>query len=391
MRIVTFLRRPQLGIVALAGLVVLLIAGAFSVAHAQAPICRDVSNLTICGDTLVVESGTQFHLRGNIKIGPKGAAAVVHVTDMDTSFAGIEIDPGTYTAQFFHLDAVDPNSGAKDLLFGKVRFIKDTNSTPLLATHYVHDPDNPGNSVVAGRLFVDPTAKKIFLPAAGAVPIFNQKNIERNSNILFPYMDRAALRPFYANGGTVGEFATINAEFDLTAKKFTAVMPLKLKLTANADNPNLQVTLNAIFSETGVFSGNATAFKVVLGGLLVSVDNITLKVGEFTAAKASVSKIDNPDLPQLDPTNANLLFEFQDLKYKDGKFTIGGVTTPIKDWVFGDSFKMTNQTLGITNDAAAQTTFLTFNSKLVFGAVTADATQVPITAKFSRKVINGVG
>ncbi len=52
---------------------------------------------------------------------------------------------------------------------------------------------------------------------------------------------------------------------------------------------------------------------------------------------------------------------------------------------------MTNQTLGITSDAAAQTTFLTFNSKLVFGAATADATQVPITAKFSRKVINGVG
>ncbi len=31
-------------------------------------------------------------------------------------------------------------------------------------------------------------------------------------------MDRGALRPFYADGGTVGEFATINAEFDLTAK-----------------------------------------------------------------------------------------------------------------------------------------------------------------------------
>ncbi len=93
-------------------------------------------------------------------------------------------------------------------------------------------------------------------------------------------------------------------------------MPLQLKLTANADNPNLQVTLNANFSETGVFSGNVSAFKVVLGGLIVSVDNITLKVGEFTAAKASVSKIDNPDLPQLDPTNANLLFEFQDPSIK---------------------------------------------------------------------------
>jgi hypothetical protein len=168
-------------------------------------------------------------------------------------------------------------------------------------------------------------------------------------------------------------------------------MPLKLKLTDNADNPNLQVTLNATFTETGAFSGTVTAFKVVLGGLIVSVDNITLKAGEFTAAKASVAKIDNPDLPQLDPTNSQLLFEFQDLKYKAGKFTIGGVTTPIKDWVFGDAFKMTNQSIGITNDTAAQTAFLTFNSTLEFGAATADAVSIPVTAKLSRKVINGVG
>jgi Bacterial Ig-like domain len=389
MTMITFLRRPRFGIVALAGLMALLIAGAFSVARAQGQTCRDTGNLTICGDT-IDESGQEFQLKGNIKIGPKGGAAVVVVTDMETTFAGIPVDSTTYTARFFHLDAPDPNSGARDVLFGKVRFIKDTNTTPLLATHYVFDPTDSSN-LVAGRLFVDPTAKKIFIPAAGAVPIFNQKNIQRNSNMLFPYMDRAALRPFYKDGGTVGEFATIDAEFDLTAKTFTANMPLKLKLTDNADNPNLQVTLKAIFSETGAFSGTVTAFKVVLGGLIVSVDTITLKAGEFTAAKASVAKVDNPDLPQLDPTNAQLLFEFQDLKYKDGKFTIGGVTTPIKDWVFGDAFKMTNQRLGITNDTAAQTAFLTFNSTLEFGAATADAVKVPITAKFSRKIINGVG
>src|SRR5262245_4338746 len=385
----TFLRWQWLGPFAMAGLIALLIAGAFSVARAQGQVCRDVDNLTICGDTLVVGSGTQFLLRGNIKIGPKGGAALVAVSDMESSFQGFPISPEGYMAQFVHLDAPSPTTGATDFLAGKVRFIQDTNTTPLLATHYVFDSNQ--NNVLSGLLFVDPTAKKIFIPPPGAVPIYNQNNVTRNSNMLFPYMDRAALRPFYKDGGTVGEFATIDAEFDLTAKKFTAKMPLKLKLTANADNPDLQVTLNAIFSETGAFSGTVTAFKILLGGLLVSVDNITLKAGEFTAAKASVSKADNPDLPPLDPTNANLLFEFQDLKYKDNKFTIGGVTTPIKDWVFGDAFKMTNQKLGITNDAASQTAFLTINSTLVFGAATADAVSIPVTAKISRKIVGGVG
>jgi hypothetical protein len=386
----TFLRWQWLGPFAMAGLIVLLFAGAFTVARAQSQVCRDVGNLSVCGDQVAQENQQgEYRLRGNIRIGPKGGPKLLLVEDRQISFDG---NPGTINAQFTHVNQAG-TVGATDYIVGSVRWINDPAGTALIQTHVARDPRDPNNlsALLQGVMFVDVTSQRVFIPPPGGVPNEVAAGIVRNSNMLFPYMDRAALRPFYADGGTIGEFATIDAEFNLATKKFTAKMPLKLKLTANADNPDIQVTLNAIFSDTGAFSGTVTAFKVVLGGLIVSVDNIALKVGEFTAAKASVAKADNPDLPPLDPTNANLLFEFQDLKYKDNKFTIGGVTTPIKDWVFGDAFKMTNQRLGITNDTAAQTAFLTFNSTLVFGAATADAVQVPVTAKISRKIVGGVG
>ena len=52
---------------------------------------------------------------------------------------------------------------------------------------------------------------------------------------------------------------------------------------------------------------------------------------------------------------------------------------------------MTNQTLGLLNDATTKTSFFTINSTLVFGAVASNPTSIPVTIKISRKVVNGVG
>src|SRR5262245_27322655 len=266
-----FLRWQRLGIVALTGLVALMIAGAFSVARAQSQVCRDVGNLSVCGDTLVQENQQgEYRLSGNIKIGPKGGPKLLLLVDRQISFSGT---PGTIHAQFTHVN--QPGLvGATDFVLGSARWINDPAGTALIQTDIVRDPRDPNNlnALLQGVMHVDVLGQRVFIPPPGGVPNEVQAGIERNSNMLFPYMDRAALRPFYKDGGTVGEFATVDAEFNLATKKFTAKMPLKLKLTANADNPNLQVTLNAIFSDIGAFSGTVSAFKFVLGGLLVSVD-----------------------------------------------------------------------------------------------------------------------
>jgi hypothetical protein len=387
--ILAFLRRRRLTLGAALALIALLAVGMFVVARAQGQICRDVVNLTICGDKVVAENAEgEFLLSGNIKVGSRGGPLQLHITDMEPTFKGRPVDPDTFTAQFLHLKQPDPNHGSADVLFGKVRFINDTNTTPLLATHYTDDPTNP-NALIAGRMFVDVVNQRIFIPAQGAVPVFTQKGIVRNSMMLFPFMDRAGLRAFFKDGGTVGEFATIDSEFDLKTKKFSGILPLNLKLSASDENPTLRVTLRATFDERGQFSGTADGFKVRLGGLLAEAKGVVLRIGEFEAATVDILKSDNPDVPSLDPANPQLIFRFEKLKYKDGQFTIGGGAVGVVDFVFGDSFKLTKQTLGISTDSATKTAFFTINSTLVFGNVLQSATQVPVQVKIGATKIGG--
>jgi hypothetical protein len=371
-------------------LIALVALGMFAGARAQGQICRDIVNLTICGDSISPNPSDpeEFRLAGNLKIGPRGGPALLQVTDMEPTFKGQPVSDASRVAQFFHRKQPDPNNGAADVLFGKVRFINDTNTTPLLATHYTDDPTGQ-ETLIVGRLFVDVVGQRIFIPAQNAVPIFTQKGIVRNSMMLFPFMDRAGLRAFFKDGGTVGEFATIDAEFDLKTKKFNGILPLNLKLSAADENPTLRITLRATFDERGQFSGSVDGFKVRLGGLLAEAKGVVLRIGEFEAATVDILKSDNPDVPSLDPANPQLIFRFEKLKYKDGQFTIGGGAVGVVDFVFGDSFKLTKQTLGISTDNATRTAFFTINSTLVFGNVLQSATQVPVQVKIGATKVGG--
>jgi hypothetical protein len=193
-----FIRKHRLRIGATLALLALLALGAFASVRAQGQICRDVVNLTVCGDSITTNPNDpeEFNLKGNIKVGPRGGPLLLHATDMEPTFKGREVSEATRAAQFLHLKQPDPNAGTTDVLAGKLRFINDSNTTPLLATHYTDDPADP-DGLVAGRLFVDIVNQRIFIPAEGAVPIFKQKGSVRNSMMLFPFMDRAALRSFY--------------------------------------------------------------------------------------------------------------------------------------------------------------------------------------------------
>jgi hypothetical protein len=386
--ILAFLRRRRLTVGAALALIVLVALGMFAAARAQGQICRDVVNLTICGDELVQETSQgEFRLADNIKIGPRGGPMLLALDNREISFGG---GSAPLRAEFTHV--IQPGLlGATDIAVGSMRWINDPAGTALLQSHLVADPRDPGNlsKVLIGVMHVDVVNQRVFIPAPGSVPRDQAAGIERNSNMLFPFMDRAGLRAFFKDGGTIGEFKTIDAAFDLKTKKFNGALPLNLKLSASDENPTLRVTLRTTFDERGQFSGSVDGFKVRLGGLLAEAKGVVLRIGEFEAATVDILKSDNPDVPSLDPANPQLIFRFEKLKYKDGQFTIGGGAVGVVDFVFGDSFKLTKQTLGISTDSATKTAFFTINSTLVFGNVLQSATQVPVQVKIGATKVGG--
>ncbi|MCL4863438.1 MAG: Ig-like domain-containing protein, partial [Caldilineaceae bacterium] len=212
----------------------------------------------------------------------------------------------------------------------------------------------------------------------------------RNSSQNLRFLDRLQMRDFFKSDDP-NEFKDINFTFDLNTKKFTGEVPLTLRLLDDGENPDLKLTSVVIVDDKGKVTGSINGFKARFAGLLVSISSITVKVGEFEAAKAEILKADNPDLPNLDPTNPQVVFSFEKLRYKDGRFSIGGGTTPINNWTFGDAFRMTSQSIGLTNDVQTQTAFFTIHSTLEFGAVAEDPSKLPITIRISFKEVDGVG
>ncbi|MCB0036540.1 MAG: hypothetical protein KDE51_21055, partial [Anaerolineales bacterium] len=325
---------------AVIGMLLLLAVGARLVARAQGQSCRDIGNITVCGDQLteLTVNGGGFRLVGNLKIGPKGGAPVVQVRNTGSIFDGSVLDENITNPTYLHFNQSDPNTGTTDFLLGEVFFINDPTGLGLVRT-FVFDHPPAGGEVTAGRLFVDTANGRIFLPAEGAVPIFTQRGVKRNAAYQLAFVTRLGAETFFKNGGTVDELTKVNGEFDLFNKKFKATVPIALKIGDNAENPNLEITLRAEWSDNGALTtATIDAFKTRLAGLLIDVAGITVKgkagsaPAEFEAATAKVLKVDNPNVPALDPTDASLIFAFTKLKYKEGTFSIGGVEVPIKDW-----------------------------------------------------------
>jgi hypothetical protein len=387
---ITRLSKTQLGI--LIGIVVLM-SSTLIVVRAQTPVCRDVGNLTICGNELAeIDSslfGGGFAIRGNLTIGPKGLPPVVRVVDIGSIFEGEVVDAALTSATYFHFNQLDTENGSSDYLIGDVRFINDPTNLPLLGSAIVRNPSPTGARLLVGRLFVDPVNRKIFAPAAGAVPVFERLGVVRNSNINLAFVGRVGAFSFYKNGGSVNERALVDGEFDLNTKRFKGIVPIDLKLDDSSENPNLRITMRAEFSDNGTFSGTVDGFKYRLGGLIMEASGVIVKLAtatapaEFEAALVKVLKTDNPDVPTLDPTDPTLIFSFTKLKYKNAKFEIGGVEVPVKDWEFGSAFKMTNQTLGLVNEGVVQS--IQIKSTLTFFGDDGDPKRkVPLIMKIGR-------
>ncbi|GAB4110251.1 MAG: hypothetical protein Fur005_15260 [Roseiflexaceae bacterium] len=384
----------QWGVERLWFLVAVAVVGAMglAIARAQSQTCRDVSNITICGDTFTefdsTTNGGGFRLRGNLRIGPKGLPAVVAVDNIGNIFDGSVLAENVTAASYFHFNQADSNTGTTDFIIGDVRLLSDPTGLGLMRSGVVPVPNGSGE-VRVGRLFVDPVNRKIFNPAAGAVPIFVQDGITRNANITLAFISRVGALSFYRDGGSVNELALVNGEFDLTAKTFKGTVPIDLKLNQQAENPNLRITMRATFSDGGNFTGTIDGFKMSLAGLLMDAAGLTFTPAtstasaSFKAATIKVLKADNQDVPTLDPTDPTVIFTFTNLVYKDNKFEIGGGEVGVKDWEFGNAFKMTSQTLGIVNANNVQS--LQIKSTLNFFGDSADPKRkVPIILSIGR-------
>jgi len=372
-----------------AALFLILLAGAVVAVNAQSQTCRDVSNITVCGDqfTELSANGGGFKLVGNVKIGPKGGAPVVQVRNTGSIFDGSVLPENITQPTYLHFNQSDPNTGTADFIIGELFFINDPTGLGLVRT-FVFDHPPAGGEVTAGRLFVDPATGRIFLPAEGAVPIFTQRGVKRNEAYQLAFITRLGAETFFKEGGSVNELTKVNGEFDLFTKKFKATVPIALKIGDNAENPNLEITLRAEWSDNGALTtATIDAFKTRLAGLLMEASGIVVKgkqgsaPAEFEAATVKVLKADNPNVPNLDTTDASLIFAFTKLKYKNGEFSIGGVEVPIKDWEFGKAFKTINQTLGLISENGVQA--IQIKSTMQFGSGS-DADKLPVILKIGR-------
>ncbi|MFN8445949.1 MAG: hypothetical protein U0175_34480 [Caldilineaceae bacterium] len=383
----------------MAGVLVLLlssiIAGGVLIGYAQSQTCRDINNITVCGDTFSesTSNGGGFRLRGNLKIGPKGSAPVLFVRNSGSILDGTVLNESITAPTYFHFANSDPNTGTTDFLVGEVGFINDATGLGMFST-FAFDHPPAGGEVTAGRLFVDTVNRRVYLPGATDVPIFTARGVKRNQAYTLGFISQAGALSFFKNGGSVDELSLVDGEFDITNKLFKATLPVDLKLTESAENPNLRLTMRFQWTENRTFTGSIDGFKGRLGGLLMDVSGVKFNPGSasgvtpvvpasFEAAQVKVLKVDNPDVPTLDPTDPNLIFSFTKLKYKEGKFEIGGVEVPVNNWEFGNAFKMTNQTLGIISENNIQS--IQIKSTLNFFGDDGDSKRkVPIILKIGR-------
>jgi hypothetical protein len=104
LRLVRRLRAENTPLVVFLTLVLVLSTGLL-VSRAQSQTCRDVVNITVCGDTItdLTANGGGFRLSGDVRIGPKGQPAVVKVGNLGNVFDGSILNASSSTASYFHL------------------------------------------------------------------------------------------------------------------------------------------------------------------------------------------------------------------------------------------------------------------------------------------------
>ncbi len=375
----------------LAALLAVVAAGlSMTTAHAQGRTCRDAGNLTVCAD-LMNESSDGFVAEFNVTIAPKNGDPVVLVTDRGVQ----DGDNRDYVAAaFFHFNEPHPRFGTTDFIEGQLHFFNDLTVTTLASSARLIDDQR----VEQGIFFVDTIQQRIFSPAPGAVPLFKEKGIPHNGNLDFAFLERTGMKKLFKNGGTVEELKDIDIEIDLKTKKFSATIPMNLRLNDHAETPNLNLITRVTIDEQGKFSGAVDGFKVRLAGLLFDAQKVTIQPGteeknaSFEAGIIDVRKSDNPGLPNLDPAQSDLVFRLEKLRYKDGSWDLGGGSVPLPDWTIGDAFSLRQQSAGLTFDNQSKTYTINISTTIMSGGQDAPlgiGQRFPVTLRLGARQVNG--
>lgn len=384
-----YARHLRLGVGLLLWLLTALLAmSSGKPAHAQGgQICRDEGNITICGDEFkdfTFDLGIDgYQLIGNVTLGMKGKPPVVRVSDATGLPAGHKYKRAT----FEHV--ADPQKSPysrSNILIGDILFINDPKQRAPIGSNGL----TVNGNVFAGAFEVN-TAGEIRSLTAD-VPAYPAEAKNRAA-LLFNqfYLDHLALRAMYAEDATVEDRSLFDAFYSLDSREFFVFIEIpKLRLFENSENPALPVEMRIDMDEKGNYAGSATGFKMRMAGMTGEAKGIVVKPGEFEASTLEFSRTDNPSLPNLDPTNPNLVFRLESLKYKDGHFAVGGVVG-IKDWQLGSAMRLTNQSVGLFVDNVLKTTSIVISSTLTFPArsVATDGGQYPMRLELGAKQIGG--
>lgn len=385
----------------MAALITLFLLGGAKPAHAQGNrVCRDQGNLTICGDEFTDLSNDlgadAYRLTGNLTVARRGGPPVLRVVDAsDPDFVSDPEDQAEGRARFEHVaESALSIYGHTDILFGDISFINDPRQRSPFGTGSVFEDTADGTDgfVIPGVFWVDTAVESVFVPALRAVPRYPR---DRHAISFYNplYLDHLGLDNMYApneNGERDLQARSIfGAEYSVKDAKFTVVVTIpKLRLFENAENQELPVTLRITMDDQGNYSGTADGFKLRMAGMTGEAKGIKVNPGEFEASSLEFSRADNPSLPNLDPTNPNLVFRLESVKYKDGHFAVGGVVG-IKDWQLGNAMRLTKQSVGLFTDTISKTTSIIISSTLTFPSrsVATDGGSYPMRIEIgARKV-----
>jgi hypothetical protein len=355
-----------------------LFGGVFAAVKAQGQECRDIQNITICADEIDTSTAGDLTIyQGSVKIGPVGKPAVVLMTDTEHEEAP--------TPAVFVYNS-HPVIGTPIILArGRFHLRNEPSPDPLVEMA----PEYEGELSPQTDLIVDPLSQRIYNADAELWRKLHPSNPTRNALLRFGFISRTGIGPFFTADSYPLDTQEMDFEFDLRARVFKARVPMTLRQDQNTENIGLKVYTNITIDEQGRVRGTLDDFKMNLAGFVADVRNVSLRPAandpngaEFEAASVDVRRVNNPDMPALDAENRDLLFRFERLKYRNGKFSIGGGAVGIGDWDFG-GFKLVDQMLGMGFNEQEGRVTITISSTLAFDdqSVVKNSTRYPITVR----------
>jgi hypothetical protein len=353
-------------------------------------ICRDEGNLTICGDEFrdfKADLGIDgYELAGNITIGLKGQAPTLRVSDASAVPDGHKLKRAT----FQHVNDRDKSPyGYTDILFGDITFINEPSQRMPIGSGAV----NFNGQTYIGVFWVNTKEMYIDTPLAYEwedVPIYPLELMSQQVLLYnMAFMDHLGLHVLYTDDATTEDRSQFAIEWSVELNRFHAEVTIpKLRLEGFAENPRRPIILRVFMDEKGNYSGTIAGFKLQIAGMTGEAKNIVVKEGELQIGVLEFGRADNPDLPNLDPTNPNLVFKLEGLKYKDGHLALGA-TVGINDWQVGNAFKLTKQSVGLVVDNVLKTTTILITSTLTFpsGSALTGGGQYPISIQLGAQKI----